>query len=48
MSGISPDDEKTQKNFEIKYTLPFPLIADNGHKITTLYGVHAMKKLFGR
>ena len=46
--GISPDDEKAQKKFETKYKLPFPLIADNGNKITALYGVHDMKKLFGR
>ena len=46
--GVSPDDENTQKKFEIKYKLPFRLIADNENKITTLYGVHAMKKLFGR
>lgn len=46
--GVSPDDEKTQKKFEIKYELPFSLIADNQNKITALYGVHDMKKLFGR
>lgn len=46
--GVSPDDEKTQKKFEIKYKLPFPLIADNENVITTLYGVRDMKKLFGR
>lgn len=46
--GVSPDDEKTQKKFEEKYKLPFPLIADNENKITALYGVHDMKKLFGR
>ena len=46
--GISPDDEKTQKKFEIKYKLPFPLIDDNEHMITALYGVRDMKKLFGR
>ncbi len=46
--GVSPDDEKTQKKFEIKYKLPFPLIADNEHMITGLYGVRDMKKLFGR
>ena len=27
---------------------PFPLIADNENKITSAYGVHDMKKLFGR
>ncbi len=46
--GISPDIESTQKKFEIKYKLPFPLIADPENKITGLYGVHDMKKLFGR
>jgi len=46
--GVSPDDEKKQKNFEIKYKLPFPLIADTENKITTAYGVRDMKKLFGR
>jgi peroxiredoxin Q/BCP len=46
--GISPDKEATQKKFEIKYKLPFPLIADNENKITGPYGVHDMKKLFGR
>ena len=46
--GISPDDENKQKKFETKYKLPFPLIADNENKITSAYGVHDMKKLFGR
>lgn len=46
--GVSPDDEKTQKKFEVKYKLPFPLIADPENKITGVYGVHDMKKLFGR
>jgi len=46
--GVSPDDESKQKKFEIKYKLPFPLIADTENKITGAYGVHDMKKLFGR
>jgi thioredoxin-dependent peroxiredoxin len=46
--GISPDSETKQKKFEQKYKLPFPLIADPENKITNLYGVHEMKKLFGR
>jgi peroxiredoxin Q/BCP len=46
--GISPDTETKQKKFEQKYKLPFPLIADPENKITDLYGVHEMKKLFGR
>src|SRR5262245_33777976 len=46
--GVSPDDQTKQKKFEIKYKLPFPLIADAENKVTTAYGVRDMKKLFGR
>jgi thioredoxin-dependent peroxiredoxin len=46
--GVSPDDEQKQKKFEIKYKLPFPLIADTENKVTGAYGVRDMKKLFGR
>jgi len=46
--GVSPDDENHQKKFEQKYKIPFPLIADAGHKVAAAYGVHDMKKLFGR
>lgn len=46
--GVSPDTEAKQKKFEQKYKLPFPLVADPENKITGLYGVHEMKKLFGR
>lgn len=46
--GVSPDTEAKQKKFEQKYKLPFSLIADPDNKITAAYGVHDMKKLFGR
>jgi peroxiredoxin Q/BCP len=46
--GVSPDDEKSQKKFEIKYKLPFPLIADTSHDVLEKYGVWDRKKLFGR
>lgn len=46
--GVSPDKVQTQKKFEQKYKLPFTLIADPENKITGAYGVHDMKKLFGR
>ena len=46
--GVSPDDESTQKKFEIKYKLPFPLIADTSHDILEKFGVWDQKKLFGR
>ncbi|MGQ0737743.1 MAG: thioredoxin-dependent thiol peroxidase [Bacteroidota bacterium] len=46
--GVSPDTEAKQKKFEQKYKLPFTLTTDPENKITNLYGVHEMKKLFGR
>ena len=46
--GVSPDVEEKQKKFKIKYKLPFPLMADAENKVTGTYGVHDMKKLFGR
>jgi len=45
--GVSPDDEKKQKKFELKYKLPFPLIADTSHDVLEKYGVWDHKKLFG-
>ena len=46
--GVSPDDIAALKKFEIKYKLPFPLIADTSHTILEKYGVWDQKKLFGR
>src|ERR1700749_1483414 len=37
--GVSPDTIKSHKKFETKYTLPFPLIADEDKKIVEQYGV---------
>ena len=46
--GVSPDTSAKQKKFEIKYKLPFPLLADTSHDIVEKYGVWDMKNLFGR
>jgi peroxiredoxin Q/BCP len=46
--GVSPDEEKKHKKFEVKYDLPFTLIADTGHKIIDKYGVWGEKQLYGR
>jgi len=46
--GVSADTEKKHKNFEAKYSLPFPLLADTEHKILNAYGVWGEKTLFGR
>lgn len=45
--GVSPDDGIKQKKFITKHQLPFTLVADTANKVTTAYGVRAMKKLFG-
>lgn len=46
--GVSGDSVKKHKNFEKKYSLPFPLLADTEHKIINDYGVWGPRKLFGR
>ena len=46
--GISPDEEKKHKKFEVKYDLPFSLIADPTHIIIDKYGVWGEKQLYGR
>src|SRR5215510_10649779 len=45
--GVSPDDEKSHKKFEKKFSLPFTLIADPKHKILEKYGVWDQKQMFG-
>src|SRR5437660_9142485 len=37
--GISTDSVKSHKKFEDKYSLPFPLIADEEKKVVEQYGV---------
>ncbi len=46
--GISPDSEKSHKNFAGKYSLPFPLIADPDKKILNLYGAWGDKVMYGK
>jgi peroxiredoxin Q/BCP len=46
--GVSPNDVKSHVKFKNKYGLPFPLLADAGHKVCDLYGVWGPKKLMGR
>ncbi|MBK9731541.1 MAG: thioredoxin-dependent thiol peroxidase [Chitinophagaceae bacterium] len=45
--GISPDDVKSHKKFEAKFTLPFPLLADPDKKIIEAYGTWGEKQMFG-
>lgn len=46
--GVSPDQPKSHAKFKEKYALPFPLLADDGHKVCDLYGVWGPKKMMGR
>ena len=45
--GVSPDSIAKHKKFETKFKLPFILIADEGNKIISKYGVWAEKQMFG-
>jgi len=46
--GVSPDDEKKHKKFELKFSLPFTLIANSDKKIIDKYGVWGKKNLYGK
>jgi peroxiredoxin Q/BCP len=46
--GVSPDSVQSHAKFVEKFTLPFPLIADEGHKIAEAYGVWVEKSMYGR
>lgn len=46
--GVSPDTVSLLKKFELKYKLPFSLLADTKQEVLNKYGVWDQKKLFGR
>ena len=46
--GVSADSVKSHAKFKTKYNLPFPLLADEGHKICDVYGVWGLKKYVGK
>lgn len=46
--GVSPDDVESHVKFKKKYDLPFPLLADEGHKVCDLYQVWGPKKFMGK
>ena len=45
--GVSPDDEKKHKKFEVKFQLPFTLLTDTNHTIINKYEVWGEKQMFG-
>ncbi len=46
--GISPDTPDKQKQFDEKYDLGFPLLADVGHTVAEAYGVWGEKVSMGK
>jgi peroxiredoxin Q/BCP len=46
--GISTDSVKSHKKFEEKFSLPFPLIADEDKKIVETYNVWGEKQFMGK
>jgi len=46
--GVSPDSEKSHKKFAGKFSLPFPLIADESKEILNDYGVWGEKQMYGK
>jgi peroxiredoxin Q/BCP len=46
--GVSPDTPESHAKFKKKFSLPFLLLADDGHKISDQYGVWGPKKFMGR
>ncbi len=46
--GISPDSAESHTKFKNKFSLPFTLLADEGHKVCDAYGVWGPKKMMGK
>jgi peroxiredoxin Q/BCP len=46
--GVSPDSVESHVKFKRKHQLPFPLLADEDHRVCDLYGVWGPKKFMGK
>ena len=46
--GVSPDSEKSHRNFCAKHDLNFTLLSDTDHSVCEAYGVWAEKSMYGR
>jgi peroxiredoxin Q/BCP len=46
--GVSPDSAKSHTKFIEKFSLPFPLLADEDKKIANDYGVWVEKSMYGK
>jgi peroxiredoxin Q/BCP len=46
--GVSGDDVDSHQKFASKFTLPFPLLADTDHDVSTRYGAYQLKEADGK
>ncbi len=46
--GVSPDKPEAQAKFKGKFTLPFPLLADEEKTAANAYGVWKEKNMYGK
>ena len=46
--GVSPDSAGSHQKFIAKFSLPFPLLVDEGHAVAEKYGAWGEKSLYGR
>jgi peroxiredoxin Q/BCP len=46
--GISPDAPKKQQKFDEKYSLGFPLLADEDHEAAVAFGAWGEKSMYGK
>jgi len=46
--GVSPDGVTSHEKFKAKFDLPFPLLADEDHRVAEKYGVWGEKSMYGR
>lgn len=46
--GVSADSAVSHGKFAAKYELPFLLLADEDHRVSEMFGVWQLKKLYGK
>ena len=45
---MSPDDAELARQFRDKFSLPFPLLADEDHAVAEAYGAWGEKQNYGK
>ena len=46
--GVSTDTVASHQKFATKFSLPFPLLADEAHEVAEKYGVWVEKNMYGK